>query len=81
MQLSWLGQFGPANCPPGTKRDLQSGLCFPDVAAAIEAAKPRFNTNTPILTPVPTAEEKRNQMVLIAGGVVLAGLIAYAVLR
>jgi hypothetical protein len=80
MALEWLGQFGPANCPPGTKYDLQSGLCFPDITAQIEAAKPKFNPQRTV-TLAPAPEEKRNQMLLIAGGVVLAGLIAYAVLR
>jgi hypothetical protein len=78
MQLEWLGQFGPSVCPPGTKRDLQSGFCFPDAAAAIEAAS---RPTVVVAKPEPTPDEKRNRMFLIAGGVVALGLLAYAVLK
>jgi hypothetical protein len=78
--IQWLGQ-PPAICPPGTFREVDSKLCFP-----IPDELPKIETlyDEPPVPPAlagPTVEEKRNQMLLIAGGIVALGLLAYSVLK
>jgi hypothetical protein len=80
MQIEWLGQ--PASCPPGTVRS--GDFCLPfGTPAVLPAAPPPPVTEIPTvtITPAPTAEEKKNRTLIIAGGVVALGLLAYAVLR